>query len=305
MEVELPSNSREGMVVETPLSGQNPKNEHPGNFNGGSSSRFKGVIFLSSGKWGARISHRYKPYWLGAHQNEEEAAKAYDRAAIKLQRRDAPLNFPWTNYSDHESIFQSRYSNEEILNMIKDQTYSSEFKKFLSSQASIKGTPEFNLMNEQGISYQLLFHKELTYSDVANKNFLIPKEYALKHFPPLAIMSSDSNEEKREPIKLTFYDQHRRSWTFQYSFWKSSKSYVFTNGWSRFLRLNNLNHKDIVFFYRCEKEEDNTVFYMIDAQRKTVENSVIGRRMNNGLEVAGMRQEETNKVVKLFGVQIS
>ena len=80
---------------------------------------------------------------------------------------------------------------------------------------------------------------------------------------------------------------------------------MFTNGWSRFLRLNNLNHKDIVFFYRCVKKEDNTVFYMIDAQRKTVENSVIGRRMNNGLEVAGMRQEETNKVVKLFGVQIS
>ncbi|XP_050265400.1 AP2/ERF and B3 domain-containing transcription factor At1g50680-like [Quercus robur] len=313
MEVELSSKSRIDMVVETPHLDDNPKNKNPSSFSGGSSSRFKGVMPLSSGKWGARISHKYKPYWLGAHQKEEQAARAYDRASIKLQRRDAPLNFPWTNYSDQESIFQSQYSNEEILNMIRDQTYSSKFKKFRSNHSSVKGNPTCNLLNDQGISYQLLFQKELTHNDVANKNLLIPKEFALKYFPPLAIIDSVKNEERRESIKLTFYDKHCRSWTFQYSFWKSSKSYVFTNGWSHFLKMNNLNHKDIVFFYRCENEE-NSVFYMIDAQPKNVENSVSGGNMeqemgikgiiNNGLDAASMRQEEANKVLKLFGVQI-
>lgn len=77
--------------------------------------------------------------------------------------------------------------------------------------------------------------------------------------------------------------------------------------------MNNLNNKDIVFFYRCENEE-NSVFYMIDAQTKNVENSVSGGNMeqemglkgiiNNGLDAASMRQEEANKVLKLFGVQI-
>lgn len=72
-----------------------------------STSRFKGVILLNNGKWGAQISYRYQPYWLGAHQNEQEVVITYDRATIKLQRTDVALNFPWTNYSTQESMFQS------------------------------------------------------------------------------------------------------------------------------------------------------------------------------------------------------
>ncbi|XP_040987699.1 AP2/ERF and B3 domain-containing transcription factor At1g51120-like [Juglans microcarpa x Juglans regia] len=318
MEVGLHSCSNGSPVFECPTFEETisyHQHEHLSSNNRGcsSSSRFKGVILLNSGKWGARISYRYQPYWLGAHENEQDAAIAYDRAAIKLQRTDVALNFPWTDYSTQESMFQSNHSVKEILHMIKDQTYESNFLAFIKAHSSVEPTQVFDLTNEAQISYQLLFQKELTHSDIANKTFLIPKDYALQYFPPLTTTSSDRNEEKRKSIKLTFYDRHCRSWSFQYSYWKSSRSFLFTMGWERFLRMNNLNHKDIVFFY-VRDNGDQSVCYMIDAQRKNEENSAIASNMmkdNNGLrrnfdnvtEVDGVR-EETDRVVKLFGVLI-
>ena len=63
------------------------------------SSRFIGVFFeKSSGKWVARISFRGKRIWLGRFDSEIEAARAYDRAAIKYHGEFARLNFEREDY---------------------------------------------------------------------------------------------------------------------------------------------------------------------------------------------------------------
>jgi hypothetical protein len=59
--------------------------------------RFKGVTPFAKSKqkpWGAQIHKDGKHYWLGAFATEEEAAKAYDIAAIRLHGEYARVNFP-------------------------------------------------------------------------------------------------------------------------------------------------------------------------------------------------------------------
>ncbi|XP_065857405.1 AP2/ERF and B3 domain-containing transcription factor At1g50680-like [Euphorbia lathyris] len=286
----------------------------------GSSSKFRGVIWLRSGKWGARIAYKYKAYWLGTYDMEEEAAMAYDRAAIKLQRSHTPLNFHMAIYTVQETKFQGQYSNEEILEMIKDKTYITKFTSFLSNQSSVR---ELNTSNPShrcgGISYQLLFRKELTQTDVTHiKGFHIPKEYAMQHFPPLAGVNSETTEGgEKKSLELIFYDKHCRPWTFRYSYWKSTQTFVFTKGWRHFLRMNSLKPKDSVFFYICKHQRDNQgkKYYMIDVQHAGTESYSLHwnidmendfwKNINKGLEVEEMEEEEeTDNEVRLFGVQI-
>jgi len=58
-------------------------------------SRFIGVYFKkSSGLWVACIWYRKRRIWLGYFESEIEAARAYDRAALKYRKEFARLNFP-------------------------------------------------------------------------------------------------------------------------------------------------------------------------------------------------------------------
>ncbi|GKV10821.1 hypothetical protein SLEP1_g22133 [Rubroshorea leprosula] len=301
MEMERRSGSEEGTIRSS-----NPENNIPcqqnddgGNGSRGSSSRFKGIQPLENGKWGARISLRCKPYWLGTYEKEEEAAMAYDRAAIKLQRSDASLNFSLKNYTAQENIFQSCYSKEEVLCMLKDKTYSSNLVSFLYHQCLTTGSN--SLKGE--ISYQMLFLKELTQTDLSSKKgLLIHKEYALKYFSPLIGSSSNGGELESNVAELTFYDKHRCSWTFQYSYWSSIQSYVFTRGWRHFVKMNNLNSRDIVIFYRCEVEEEgqNRVFHMIDIRHRDAEMEIEGKNAQHRMGAG----ENPNAGMKLFGVWI-
>ena len=61
---------------------------------GNHSSGFKGVSwFKRENKWQARIQVNGRKIFLGSYKNEIDAAKAYDRAAIKYYREYAVLNF--------------------------------------------------------------------------------------------------------------------------------------------------------------------------------------------------------------------
>ncbi|XVE65151.1 hypothetical protein DITRI_Ditri07aG0158200 [Diplodiscus trichospermus] len=268
-----------------------------------SSSRFKGVIPLENHKWGARISFKYRAHWLGTYQTEEEAAIAYDRAALKLQKSDIPLNFPCKVYTAQEKLFQSWYTNQEILNMIKDKTYSYNFTGFLARRQSLARRRNISggLVNAKGISCQLLFHKKLTQTDVTRiKGFHIPKQYALQYLPPLG-NSSDGTQMGRGSIDLTFYDRYNRSWNFLYSYRVSTRTFLFTRGWRHFVTVNKLNPGDTVIFYGCQYVDQagqRRKFYVIDIHRNVAENYTIVACDD------GSRGAVKNNGVKLFGVQI-
>ncbi|KAK4789532.1 hypothetical protein SAY86_016836 [Trapa natans] len=97
-----------------------------------SSSRFKGVVPQQNGNWGAQIYANHQRIWLGTFKSEEEAAMAYDSAAIKLRSGDPHRNIPWTlDESMAEHNFQSLFSQEAVLSMIKDGSYRSKFANYI------------------------------------------------------------------------------------------------------------------------------------------------------------------------------
>ncbi len=63
-------------------------------------SQFRGVMWdTGTRSWRSKIKLKSKTWYLGVFSNEIEAARAYDTAAIFIQRDRTSLNFPDTDYS--------------------------------------------------------------------------------------------------------------------------------------------------------------------------------------------------------------
>jgi hypothetical protein len=83
-------NTRENLRVCT-----QQENSHNNGKHMGSSSRFKGVGYNSEKqKWFAKAYIEGERIWLGYHEEEVAAAKAYDAKAVELFGEFAHLNFP-------------------------------------------------------------------------------------------------------------------------------------------------------------------------------------------------------------------
>ena len=265
----------------------------------GSCGRFKGVVPQQNGHWGAQIYANHQRIWLGSYKSETEAAMAYDSATIKLHSGDNHRNFPWTNLTIQEPGFQSLFSTETVMSMIKDGSYPSKFAEFLKTGSHRgEGETEVPAGLEQGVSgngrllFRFLFRKELTPSDVGKLNrLLIPKKYALKHFPPIS-EGGKENEDKEDGgivdnIQLFFYDRLMRPWKFWYCYWRSSQSFVFSSGWNRFVKEKELNANDVITFYMCEYRQgikEGRTFCMIDV---AYERNTEGQDANNSSFVEG------------------
>lgn len=64
-------------------------------------SGFRGVSYVTRDlAWRASITARQKQYALGYFQDPVAAAKAYDRAALRLHGKFARINFPRSDYED-------------------------------------------------------------------------------------------------------------------------------------------------------------------------------------------------------------
>lgn len=301
-------------------------------------AKFKGVVPQQNGHWGAQIYANHQRIWLGTFKSENEAAMAYDSAAIKLRKgNDSHRNFPWTNFTIQEPDFQNHLTTEEVIKMIRDGSYSSKFGTFVRSQTQSqseeigKGTP--NQIRVQGngkIQCRQLFKKELTPSDVGKLNRLvIPKKYAVKYFPCIC---ENAEENGVDDVELVFYDKVMRAWKFRYCYWKSSQSFVFTRGWNRFVKENNLKSNDVITFYTCESAElirdengeATTTFSLIDVTHSEGESNKciveeegklelnLGGISSYKLQEGECKYGEDNKAsvvegkgVRLFGVNIN
>lgn len=295
-------------------------------------SKFKGVVPQQNGHWGAQIYANHQRIWLGTFKSENEAAMAYDSAAIRIRSGDCHRNFPWTKVTIEEPNFQKLYTTETLLNMIKDGSYRTKFSEYLrdrseSTQTSASPSTE-KAHNNGGTSIKQLFQKELTPSDVGKLNRLvIPKKYAVKYFPRISASTTENVEhvDDDRDLQLLFFDKMMRQWKFRYCYWKSSQSYVFTRGWNRFVKEKQLKANDTIAFYLCEaakSSDSKTTFCVVDVKNRDnsgglvenettcselqlnlrhgeVEESVSPKHIDDEL-----KDEREVKGFKLFGVHI-
>ncbi|XP_015583972.2 AP2/ERF and B3 domain-containing transcription factor At1g50680 isoform X3 [Ricinus communis] len=247
-------------------------------------SRFRGVVPHQNGHWGCQIYANHQRIWLGTFKSEKEAAMAYDSAALKLRSGDCRRNFPITNISVEEPKFQSYYSTEAVLKMIKDGTYQSKLAYFSStSSQSVETELSIKLTKTQrnrSLMCKELFQKELTPSDVGKLNRLvIPKRFAIKFFSHISeSVEQNIGGNKANDGQLAFYDKAMKLWKFRYCYWKSSQSYVFTRGWNRFVKEKQLKANDTIAFCLCECRENAELtdsYYMIDVKNEGDSSSLL------------------------------
>ncbi|KAK8484258.1 hypothetical protein V6N13_139737 [Hibiscus sabdariffa] len=305
----------------------------------GNSSQFKGVIRQKNGQWGAQLYANHTRIWLGTFRSEVDAAMAYDSASIKFRTGDPHRNFRWTEITTEEPKFLSYYSSEAVLGMIRDGSYQYKFMEYIKVQSRVNAKPDVDSNSigtyiKEGLICKQLFEKELTPSDVSKLNRLVvPKKYAVKYFPPVPgdkkQTDADIGDHKTNDVELVFYDKFMRLWKFRYCYWASSQSFVFTRGWSRFLKEKELKAKDMISFYLCESRKTNEVqrFCMIDVNKFRSPgatflegNNVIGREVDlqlrlgqfdgekqeqRSMAAAKVKQEAKSEGFKLFGFHIN
>ena len=79
------------------------------------SNPYKGVCFLSDGRWQAQINYNGRAIYLGRFRHSCEAAKAYDYAARILFGEFAYLNFPeCTEHSQIDITHHKKLSDNEV-----------------------------------------------------------------------------------------------------------------------------------------------------------------------------------------------
>ena len=193
----------------------------------------------SNRRWcGAQTYERPTRKWMGTFPDEETAVCGYDDVAAR--RCQGVTNFSEECATDDgELAFQATTSKSvTVKTTLRMQTSADEVRPSLWRAARAQPATR---------AREHLFHKALTPSDVGKLNRLVvPKQHAEKHL----FLNRNPMMANGIGMLIDFVDGSEKTWRFRYSFSATSRMYVITKGWRRFIREKGLQAGDTVAFSR-------------------------------------------------------